>query len=156
MYKFIILAIVSTIVLDPATQAATLNSEAQATAAWVLEQIKLDEIADLNKRCGTSALSAESIQKENCRTIHSIFLEKLLTDPRLQGNPIRHRVRIRGAYIAGPVDISDSDIEPEVWIDGSKIDGEVRLDGTHFHRLISIQQTIVNGDFSQLRRKVTS
>jgi hypothetical protein len=91
---------------------------------WVVTQVMAGEIADLSKRFGDEAK----------RKLNAHFLEDLLTGTFPGVKPRRNGVRISGATIDEPIDLTNAQISCEVW-----------LDHCQFKRPVTFQQASLTG-----------
>src|SRR5207247_2471993 len=87
----------------PQTGAGGLNPAEQ----WVVAQATAGEIADLSKK----------FPKEKDRKLSAHFLEDLLIGALPGVKPHRNGVRIMGAIIDEPIDLTDAQIPYRVWLD---------------------------------------
>jgi hypothetical protein len=89
---------------------------------WALSQIRKNKIADFGERCGGKVGKKLDPQTKNgwddpCRRISA----QSLVDELLWWKPgPQPRVRLRGVFLHGLVDLSDAEISPEVWIDSKR------------------------------------
>jgi cytoskeletal protein CcmA (bactofilin family) len=123
------------------------HGKQQTAMDWALKQIRSGQIADFNVRCGRKLdPRKDDGWNDSCRRIPAQFLQDLLTNPKRQAEVARlHRVRFRGVRIDGEVDLSDADIDDDVWIDGSRIEGGLNLDDSHWSRYLSLDGSKVSG-----------
>jgi hypothetical protein len=127
---------------------------------WAWDQIQHDQVADLNLRCdpnhnGNEILPHKELDSrkdagwdDDCRRIRPEFITDVLTDPRWRDQIKRHGVRLRGARIAGTLDLSNAEIGAELSIDASRIDGTLDLTGAHLAHALSLKWTRVLGQLA--------
>jgi hypothetical protein len=145
------------LMLTVATGAQAQSSYTDETTpeGWAWAQIRNDRIADFNIHCGTSALDphAKTGWDDPCRQVSAQFIEDILIVPKWRDQVLRRRVRLRGAHISGPLNLSDAEITAEVWLDASRIDGDVYLADSRWSRSLSFDGTMVTGrlDAERLR-----
>jgi hypothetical protein len=145
------------LMLTVATGAQAQSSYTDETTpeGWAWAQIRNDRIADFNIHCGTSALDphAKTGWDDPCRQVSAKFIEDILIVAKLRDQVLRRRVRLRGAHISGPLNLSDAEITAEVWLDASRIDGDVYLADSRWSRSLSFDGTMVTGrlDAERLR-----
>jgi hypothetical protein len=145
------------LMLTVATGAQAQSSYTDETTpeGWAWAQIRNDRIADFNIHCGTSALDphAKTGWDDPCRQVSAQFIEDILIGPIWRDQVLRRRVRLRGAHISGPLNLSDAEITAEVWLDASRIDGDVYLADSRWSRSLSFDGTMVTGwlDAERLR-----
>ncbi|MCK4604071.1 MAG: hypothetical protein KAU41_05150 [Deltaproteobacteria bacterium] len=96
---------------------------------WVWEQVSQGKIADFNKTDGYGGeLSPGKPEgwKEN-RILRPKFLETILLQESYR-NDLTHRgVRIVGAWLKEPVDLSNATIPSQLWLNGSRFEQDVDL-----------------------------
>jgi hypothetical protein len=145
------------LMLTVATGAQAQSSYTDETTpeGWAWAQIRNDRIADFNIHCGTSALDphAKTGWDDPCRQVSAQFIEDIMIVPKWRDQVLRRRVRLRGAHISGPLNLSDAEITAEVWLDASRIDGDVYLTDSRWSRSLSFDGTMVTGrlDAERLR-----
>jgi hypothetical protein len=80
------------------------------TEGWIWQQVQAGQIADLNDRCDTPPLSVyqtkDPLWQAPCRRVDPVLLRALLTQTDL-ADQAPYDVRILGARIDGPLDLSD-------------------------------------------------
>jgi hypothetical protein len=137
-------------IATPLAQGAYDNRSAED---WAWQQIIEDKKADFGDEC------IRDVAK--CGQISAKFLVDILTKKEVRDWIPRNRVRLRGARISGGeinrvIDLTNAEIAVEVWIDSSRIEGDLLLDGSHWSRLLDIQGSILNGEFSASRMRSDS
>jgi hypothetical protein len=132
--------------------------EDETTAVgWAWKQIRNDEIADFNRKCGQTLDSHVSAGwNDPCRQIPAQFLLSVLTKPEFRDRVPRHRVGFRGAHITGTLDLMDAEITSQVRINESRIDGNLILTDSRWGRSISLEGSTVIGKFSAQRMHADS
>jgi hypothetical protein len=122
---------------------------------WAWAQIRTDQFADFTARCGQPEFDLDPDAgfdwSNPCRRIPAQFLADILTEARLRDRVPQHGVRLRGANIAGGIDLTDTEINAEVRIEVSRIESDVTLDDSHWKRPLSLQRSTVAGGFSAER-----
>jgi len=98
---------------------------------WVVQQINAGEIADLRAK----------FPDEKDRTLSGQFLEDLLAGALPGGQAPRHGIRIEGAIVADPVDLTNAQIPWEVWLDDCNFNGSVTMTGASFVSNLSFHAT---------------
>ena len=128
------------------------STDPQTPAGWAWKQIQAGQFADFNDHCGKTldALKPDG-WKDPCRQIPAQFLIDILVNPKWKGQVDRHGVRLLGVHIGDDIDLSDADIEPEVWLHVSRIDGNVYLNDSHLKRLFSLYGSFVGKSFVAYR-----
>jgi hypothetical protein len=91
----------------------------------------LDEREDLDPRDGDDPRWGH-----DCRQISAAFVERVLTEEPWRGALPRRGLRIVGARVAEPLDLSAARVGARVWLDGSRFEGPVdfqhaRFEGVH-------------------------
>jgi len=136
-------------------QAQSSYTDEKTPEGWAWAQIRKDDIADFNIHCGTSARDphAKTGWDDPCRQVSAQFIEDILIGPKRRDQVLRRRVRLRGAHISGPLNLSDAEISAEVRLDASRIDGDVYLADSRWSRSLSFDGTMVTGrlDAERLR-----
>jgi hypothetical protein len=124
---------------------------------WAWSRIRDDEIADFNARCnGQLKPYTRKGWEDPCRQISPDFVMRLLTRREWRDWLQRSRVRLRGAHITGSLNLSDAEIQPELWIDQSRIEGSVYFSDSHWDRLLSLEGTGVTGDLWAWRMRASN
>lgn len=140
-------------------RAQTANTHTESAETWAWGKISADKIADFDsaERCGKKLNPYRRDGWDDpCRQISPQFLTRILTNEKWRGWLPRPRIRLRGAHIAGKIDLSDVVIEPEVWIDGSRIEGNLILADSHLGHLVSLEGSFVAGDLSGQRMRAAN
>jgi hypothetical protein len=114
------------------------------------------ETADFTKCGGEFDPHNEKGWDDQCRQISAKFLVDILTDAKLRNQIPRNQVRLQGIRINGDIDLTNAEITAELWIDSSRIDGKLLLDGSHWTRLLSVQNSILNQGVSAARMRSES
>jgi cytoskeletal protein CcmA (bactofilin family) len=129
--------------------AQTTYDDPNTPEGWAWAKIRNDEIANLNARCGKEVDPHDKTGwDDSCRQITAKFVEDVLTVPKWRDQLARQRVRLRGAWINGTINLEDTEVTPEVWIDASRIEGRLILDDSHWKRLLSLEGSTIAGEFS--------
>jgi uncharacterized protein YjbI with pentapeptide repeats len=129
----------------------SIASAAQATSKeaedWAWKQIRTDRIANFNEHCKTEVdpRKEDSEWNNECRHISAKFLQDVLTDPQRQAELRRHRVRLEGARIDGPIDLDGIDSREEIQIVASKIEGDLSLADSHWSRGLTFDESVIAG-----------
>lgn len=98
---------------------------------WVVAQVTAGEIADLSKK----------FPKEEDRKLRAHFLEELLTGalPRIKVH--RNGVRIIGAIIDEPIDLTNAQIPCEVWLEHCQFNETVTFKSASFAAAVSFDNS---------------
>ena len=128
------------------------STDPQTPTGWAWKQIQAGQLADFNDHCGKTldALKPDG-WKDPCRQIPAQFLIDILINPKWKGQVDRHGVRLLGVHFGDDIDLSDADIDPEVWLHISRIDGNVYLNDSHLKRLFSLYGSFVGKSFVAYR-----
>ena len=115
---------------------------------WVMAKISADEDVDFSTYkpdCKPGKVgSFKSWASDSC-ILPSSFVHDLLIDPKLQTKLRQHGLRLTHADLDGLLDLSQLDLEPQIWIDYSFVDGTVDISNSHLHRVFSLEGTSVAG-----------
>ena len=135
--------------LDPST-----------TEGWIWQQARAGKNADLNDRCNTPHLSVhqrkDPLWQARCRRVDPVLLRALLTQADLADHA-PYGVRIIGARIGGPLDISDAHIRAaEVWLSGCWIAGDAFLSDLQLDGLLVLNGSFIEGQFFSERTVIGS
>ncbi len=75
------------------------------------------------------------------------FLTVVLTQDRWTRTPVKRRVKIRCAYVDGPIDLENAVVQPEFRLENSHIAGGVKFKGARFERTVAFSGSSIAGDF---------
>jgi uncharacterized protein YjbI with pentapeptide repeats len=126
---------------------------------WARCLIKHGEWADFNKRCSTKTPPTKTPpdrcstnlpldpKNEECRTISSHFVTDLLAGTPQQEKLPFAGVQIAGARIIGDVKLEDTKFIRPIKICNSRIEGEFNLDHAQTDSLISLNESVMTGNF---------
>ena len=114
-----------------------------AAEKLVAERITAGEVADLT----------EQFPDEQNRKLSAHFLEGLLTGTLTAVKPNRNGVRIIGATIEEPIDVTNAQIPWEVWLDYCQFMSAVTFKGASFRGLVSVRNSTfkANADFNSMK-----
>jgi hypothetical protein len=133
------------------------SSQRQKAEDYAWAQIDKDRVADFNDNCGTTLdPRAAAGWDQPCRTIPAEWLVNLFSSPKLADWLPQHGVRLKGAYIASPLDLANIDIKPAVWLIDSRIEGQVTLYDSHWHHLLALRGSGIAGGLSAQRLRADS
>lgn len=109
-------------------------------AAW--SAIAAGKPANFNAMCGK--IDPQHVEPPDpCHTIGHGFLEAILTETPFSSQIPREGVRIEGAFIRGPVDLSDAKIGSEVAIVDSVLPGGLNLDRATIDPLLNLNGSTI-------------
>jgi len=114
-----------------ATGAQTNVGELNPAEQWVVAQATAGKIAELNKQ----------FPEEEDRQLRADFLETLLTNTRPDVKLHRNGVRIIGACIDEPINLTNAQIPCEVWLVNSQFTKDVDFQRASFTGLIAFTQS---------------
>jgi hypothetical protein len=80
-----------------------------------------------------------------CRQISPQCLVKVLTVPKWRDQLAKSRVRLSGVHIEGPVDLTNTNVGPEIQISESRIEGDLNLTDSHLQRRLSLEGSVLTG-----------
>lgn len=139
-------------------RAPTPYGDPNTPEGWAWAQVRNGQTADFNEHCPSRLDPRKELDPGNkedwdepCRQISPGFLVDLLCTPQFRDQIPRHGMRLRGAHIAGDVDLANTDVRPQVEIEASRIEGDVTLDDSRWRRPLSLAGSTVTGDFSAAR-----
>lgn len=118
----------------------------KTSQGWALAQLRSGAIADFDKRCGNLDPRNKGGWDDPCRRIPAKFVIDVLTDPGLRAKLGQHGMRLRGAWIAGDIDLSDVAVTPVVAITASRIEGNLYLSDSHLQRPFSLDGSTLTGE----------
>jgi uncharacterized protein YjbI with pentapeptide repeats len=133
------LTIISASAAVPPPSAEELN----AAEKWVAERVTAGKEADLSQR----------FPEEKDRKLSAHFLEDLLTGARPGFKLHRNGVRIAGATIDGPIDLTNAQIPCEVWLEHCQFMSSVIVQGARFAGNISFDNSAFKAvvDFTTMK-----
>lgn len=109
-------------------------------AAW--SAITAGKAANFNAMCGK--IGPEHVEPADpCRTIGHGFLETILTETPFSSQIPREGVHIEGAFIRGPVDLSNGKIGSEVALVDSVLPGGLNLDRATIDPLLNLNRSTI-------------
>jgi uncharacterized protein YjbI with pentapeptide repeats len=146
-------AFLTTISASAATHAQTKPGGFKPAEKWVVTQVTVGEIADLD-----AALNVDRTKKfpeEKDRKLRAHFLEDLLTGV-LPGVKLhRHGVRIKGAIMDEPIDLENAQIPCEVELEDCQFSaGGTTFRSASFAGRVSFDNSTFKGDADFSRVKV--
>ena len=103
------------------------------TEAWILEQVKKGEIADLNQHFPND---------ESKRTVRARFLEDLVTGELPQVKVHRRGVRIMGAIFNETIGLASAEIGCELRLSDCKFKEDVNFRRATFAKIIAFDQSV--------------
>jgi len=109
-----------------------------STEKWVIAKAKAGEIADLSKQ-----FPDEAKQK---RKLSARFLEDLLVGALAGFKPHRNGVRITGATIDEPIDLTNAQIPCEAWLEHCQFMSSVTVNGASFAGVVSFDGSAFKAD----------
>lgn len=124
---------------------------ASTTEQWIWQRLRAGETADLNTRCGVTLdprANDDARWRDPCRQVSAKFLEWLLTGPDWRVAPAHRGVRMVGARVADPIDLTSTDVRAEVWLIQGRFEREVWLDRARFAGLLSLGGSVFRAGLS--------
>jgi hypothetical protein len=124
---------------------------ASTTEQWIWQRLRAGETADLNTRCGVTLdprANDDARWRDPCRQVSARFLEWLLTGPDWRVAPAHRGVRMVGARVADPIDLTATDVRAEVWLIQGRFEREVWLDRARFAGLLSLGGSVFRAGLS--------
>jgi hypothetical protein len=138
------------------SQAQKLYDDERTPEGWAWKQIRNDQIADFQARCGHLDPHTKNGWEDPCRQISPKFLVEMLTVQKWRDQVPRRRARLLAVRIDATIDLSDSEILLEAWIDASRIEGDLILSDTHWNRPFSLRGSNLAGKFLAERMRSES
>ncbi len=108
------------------------------TERWVVTQVVAGEVADLKKQ----------FSEGGKRKLSANFLERLLTGALPAVTIHRNGVRIVGAVVDEPFNLSNAQIQSEVWLDNCTFNKEVDWSGARLTSNVTFEGSTFRGDVS--------
>lgn len=121
---------------------------ASTTEQWIWQRLRAGETADLNTRCGVTLdprANDDARWRDPCRQVSAKFLEWLLTGPDWRVAPAHRGVRMVGARVADPIDLTGADVKAEAWLHQGRFEREVWLERARFSGLLSLNGAVFRG-----------
>jgi uncharacterized protein YjbI with pentapeptide repeats len=119
---------------------------------WAWSRIKQGYMADFNQHCGTPPLDPKNEEDANwqndCRKLSARFLQDLLTRAPWRDAVPFEGVRIKGARIAGDVDLENAKLIRPIEIFGSRIEGAINLRRARTDSLVWLDGSLMIGTFA--------
>jgi len=136
-FSAICLAAFLTVISGSATADTQTNvGELNPAEQWVVTQLRAGEIADLRKQ----------FPEEGDRQLSADFLETLLMGSRPDVKLHRHGVRIRGACIEEPIDLTNAQIPYEVSLENCQFKSNVSFLRASFTGLVAFDNSTFKAD----------
>jgi hypothetical protein len=102
------------------------------------KQKRLDAREDLDPRN-----SEDARWRDPCRAIGAAFIKRVLTEAPWRDVVARQGLRVLGAQITGPLDLSGARITPVVWLDRSRFeDDPIDFNGARFDNMLSFSGSV--------------
>ena len=135
------------ITISPSTAAPQTSAEVMSPGEeWVVAQLRVGETADLTRQFPD--------EEKDKRKLSAHFLEDLLTGA-LQGfKPHRNGVRIAGAIIDDPIDLTNAQIPFEVRLEHCQFTSGATFTRASFAGLASVDGSAFNADVSFHHAKI--
>jgi hypothetical protein len=128
-------------------------STADTAECWILQQARSGKVANLGEYCKEQKNldaredldprnSEDARWRHKCRVIGTAFIKRVLTekpwhDVLIQG------LRVLGAQVTEPLDLSSARITPVVWLDKSRFEGDpINLSGARFDNMLSFEGSV--------------
>lgn len=152
MFRRYPIALFSALAISPELGSAMAQDpyrDPNTAEGWALPQIERSEMADFNERCNTSALNPTNENdvrwRDGCRALSARFLQDLLTrSPWRETIPFAG-IQIKGARIAGDIDLDNASLNRPISILSSRIEGSINLSHAQTSRLIWLEGSLING-----------
>ena len=136
---------------------AALNDETTAEG-WIWRQTQAGNVADFNARCGTGRLDphvpSDPRWSADCRSVNPAALRALLARPGL-ADAAPHGVRLRGARIAGALNLDDVHLAAaEFSLIGCSLAGDLVVTAAHIDGWLVFDGTVISGNLDMSAARI--
>ncbi|HXB08284.1 MAG TPA: hypothetical protein VNW04_14235, partial [Puia sp.] len=122
---------------------------------WVWQKVCSGEKADFNQKLGAPLDPSSTAGWTADRLISGAFLQSILLAAAYRSTPSHRGIRIAGAWIKDPIDLSKGKLIAELWLDDSRFEEKVNCSRVQAIDLISFERSFFAGDLLLYRMQST-